>query len=77
MANDTIKLAGPDSSNIYRVLATKGTMKVRPGELYTERFVENELLNMNTKNRIDTSIIIPRFDKLENMTQTFRGTPVK
>ncbi len=77
MAKDTIKLAGPDSSNIYRVLATKGTMKVRPGDLYTERFVEFELLNASTKNRIETSIIIPRFDKREGMTDTFYGTPVE
>jgi len=74
MANATIKLAGPDASNIYRVLATKGTLKVRPGELYTERFVENELLTR--KRDLDTTIIIPRFDKLEVMNGIFRGAPV-
>ncbi len=76
MAKDTIKLAGPDSSNIYRVLSTKGTSKVRPGELYTERYVHDRLFDRLTKRDIDTSIIIPRFDKLEERSQTFRGTPV-
>lgn len=76
MANDTIKLAGPDAANIYRVLAVKGTSKVRPGELYTERFVHDRLLDRLTKRDIDTSIIIPRFDKFEVKSETFRGTPV-
>ncbi len=76
MANDTIKLAGPDAANIYRVLATKGTLKVRPGDLYTERFVEVVLLQQS-KSRIDTTIIIPRFDKLETRSGLFRGTPVE
>jgi hypothetical protein len=76
MANDTIKLAGPDAANIYRVLTVKGTLKVRPGDLYTERYVQIELLR-NSHNRIDTSIIIPRFDKAEVRSGLFRGTPVE
>jgi hypothetical protein len=76
MAKDTIKLAGPDKANIYRVLATKGTMKVRPGELYTERHVEDNLLDHRTKKTIETSIIIPRFDTVEVTNRLFRGTPV-
>jgi len=59
---DTIKLAGPDRNDNYMVLATKGTLTVRPGEIYTERYVKNRLLDHQTKKRIDTSIIVPKFD---------------
>ena len=62
MANDTIKLAGPDRNDNYIVLATKGTLIVRPGEVYTEKYVKARLLDYNTKRRIDTTIITPKFD---------------
>ena len=78
MTKDTIKLAGPDSANTYRVLATKGTLMVKPGELYTESYVQNTLLDERTKRRVDTSIIQPKYDSTEAVSgRRFRGTPVK
>jgi hypothetical protein len=66
MAKDTIKLAGPDSADNYKVLATKGTLRVRPGDIYTERYVQNRLLDHRTKRDVDTSIITPKFNDQEH-----------
>ena len=74
MANDTIKLAGPDAADNYRVLATKGTLKVRPGELYTQRYVQDYLLSRAMKMRCDVSIIIPRFDENEKAHGLLSGS---
>jgi hypothetical protein len=71
---DTIKLAGPDRNNNYIVLATKGTLTVRPGEVYTERYVKNRLLDVSTKRRIDTNIIVPKF---ENAVRKEFGKPIE
>lgn len=71
---DTIKLAGPDRNDNYMVLATKGTLIVRPGEIYSEHYVQKRLLDFQTKKRIDTSIIVPKFDT--DMRKEF-GKPVK
>ena len=83
---DTIKLAGPDRNDNYMVLATKGTLTVRPGEVYTEHYVKTYLLDNNTKRRIDTSIIAPKFEQapllkdfgiqIDEPTRVF-GTPVR
>ena len=71
----TIKLAGPDAANNYRVLQTKGTLTVRPGELYTERYVKDCLLR---KPGCDVTIIMPRFGEdeapLSGGLGTFKGT---
>lgn len=78
MAKDTIKLAGPDANNNYRVLATKGTLKVRPGELYSERYVKDYLLALSQKNRFDVTIIMPRFSEGEaasGILGVFKGQP--
>jgi hypothetical protein len=71
----TIKMAGPDAADKYRVLQTKGTLTVRPGELYSERYVRDCLLR-NT--RYDVTIIMPRFEEGESPLSgglgTFKGT---
>ena len=78
MANDTIKLAGPDAADNYRVLSTKGTLKVRPGDLLTERYVKDHLLSRAFKMHCDTSIIAPRFGDGEKPLSgglgTFKGS---
>jgi len=73
MAKDTIKLAGPDRNDNYMVLATKGTLSVRPGDVYTERYVKARLLDHQSKKRFDTTIIAPRYD---GVRQEF-ATPVE
>ena len=75
MAKDTIKLAGPDRNSNYKVLATKGTLMVRPGEVYTENYVNNHLLDERTKRRVETSTIEPKWDRGER--KQFPGAPVK
>ena len=78
MANDTIKLAGPDAANNYKVLQTKGTLKVRPNDLLTQRYVEDHLLSRAFKMKCDTTIIAPRFGDGEKPLNgglgTFKGT---
>lgn len=71
---DTIKLAGPDRNNNYVVLATKGTLTVRPGEVYSENYVKTRLLDHRTKRLIDTNIIVPKF---ENAVRKEFGKPVE
>jgi len=77
MANKTIKMAGPDAANNYRVLQTKGTLTVRPGELFTERYVKDCLLRSPN---YDVTIIMPRFAEGESPISgglgTFKGTAV-
>ena len=78
MTKDTIKLAGPDSADNYKVLATKGTLRVRPGDIYTERYVQNRLLDNRTKRDLDTSIITPKFNDDEHRNgDAFRGKVVE
>ncbi len=78
MTKDTIKLAGPDSADNYKVLATKGTLRVRPGDIYTERYVQNRLLDNRTKRDVDTSIITPKFNDDEHRHgDKFLGTLVE
>lgn len=67
----TIKLAGPDAANNYRVLQTKGTLKVRPGELYGERYVKDCLLRAPN---YDVTIIMPRFAEGESPVSGGLGT---
>lgn len=71
----TIKLAGPDATDKYRVLQTKGTLTVRPGELFTERYVKDCLLRSSS---YDVTIIMPRFADGESPISgglgTFNGT---
>lgn len=77
MANKTIKMAGPDAADKYRVLQTKGTLRVRPGELYSHRYVEDCLMR-NT--RYEVTVIMPRFEEGESPLSgglgTFKGTEV-
>jgi len=40
----TIKFTGPDCNDHYKVVSTKGTLCVRPGEVYSERFITKILL---------------------------------
>jgi hypothetical protein len=75
MAKDTIKLTGPDRNDRYKVLATKGTLMVRPGEVYTEQYVNTHLLDERTKRRIETTTIEPKWDRGER--REFTGTLVK
>ena len=78
MTKDTIKLAGPDSADNYKVLATKGTLRVRPGDIYTERYVQNRLLDNRTKRDVDTSFITPKFNDDEHRNgDAFRGKVVE
>lgn len=77
MAKDTVKLAGPDSAGNYRVLTTKGTMKVDPDDLLTRRFVRLYLLDERTKRKIDTTMVIPKYEGLDDKRmQRFSGTPI-
>jgi len=61
MATKTTKLAGPDRNGNYKVLAVKGHLEVKPGELYAESNVRN----MVGWTRIETTIIEPKFDSRE------------
>ncbi len=77
MAKDTIKLAGPDSADNYKVLSTKGTTRVRPGDIITQRYVDSRLLDGRTKRDIDTTMIIPKFDEAEKaFGDKFKGDSV-
>lgn len=77
-SKDAIKLAGPDSQDRYRVLSTKGTLTVRPGEIYNETYVERVLLSGTMKHRTDVTIVAPKFeDAVEKMHNRFIGEPVK
>lgn len=67
----TIKMAGPDAADNYRVLQTKGTLTVRPGELFGERFVKSVLLR---DPRLDVTIIMPRFAEGESPLSGGLGT---
>lgn len=44
-AKESIKFAGPDADGHYRVLATRNTYLVEPGQIYTAK-VYKELMDM-------------------------------
>ena len=78
MTKDTVKLAGPDSADNYKVLATKGTLRVRPGEIYTERYVKTRLLDHRSKRDLDVPIIAPKFNDNEHRAgDKFLGTVIE
>lgn len=59
MATKTTKLAGPDASGNYKVLQVKGHLQVKPGQIYTERYVKDRILRTPM---YDTTIIEPKFE---------------
>lgn len=71
MANISVKLAGPYSkisfqklglNPFYRVISTRNTLLVRPGEYYTENAVKAGILS-RTKDRInpfEVNVVMPK-----------------
>jgi len=68
---EMIKMAGPDSTNVYRVVTTKGTLRVRPGELYSEDYVKRHLLGCS--NRFEVTFVQPKFEDNEKRNKRFVG----
>lgn len=72
---DTIKLAGPDCNDHYKVISTKGTLCVRPGEVYSEEFVREKLISSTGKRSYDVTIIELKFGPTEDCMLRPSGNP--
>ena len=67
MAKERAKLAGPascgDRTDCYKVISTQGTLRVRPGDVYSEGYVKRHLLTLSTRLTVD--IIEPKVGAMD------------
>jgi len=74
MATKTTKLAGPDSKGNYKVLSVTNHLGVKPGEVYTERYVRNHIMHSNGPN---VTIVQPKYEGMvEKQRKCFTEKPV-
>ena len=70
IVSKTIKLAGPDSLGTFKVITTKNTMLVLPGELYKKDVIEKRLMPLTRghgQSKVEVTFVEPKREDMSEL----------